>query len=448
MKSKQIFTDKNHTETALEIFPSEKVSRANTLHIGETANEQFTGFGVALTGASCYNLSLMDADERTRLLKSIYSDEGLDLSVGRLSIGASDYSAELYSYNDVAFDTKLEHFSIERDETYIIPMIQEILKIKPNLYLFASPWSPPGWMKTGESMCGGYMREQYVDCYADYIIKFIEAYAEHGIKISAITPQNESNAQQSGQMPACIWHPEIEAKFVTTLKRKLQEEQLDVQIWLFDHNFADVDRPLWQLKNCEGVDDACDAVAFHYYSGTIEETLKLKRAFPKKALHFTEGGPRLLDNYDCDWCKWGIMIAKALNCGYKSFTGWNLMLNETGGPNIGPFWCGGLVTRNTETGDLTYSGQYKAFRHIAKYIKPHSKLYPVSVDETYGTEIFAYPKYAKPIEGVFVDNGDGKNILLFINPNSEKKQTQMYLNNIWWYIELMPDSISTIIIED
>lgn len=447
MKAKQILTDKNHNLTELEVFPSLNVSRANTLNIEDNENKGFLGFGVAITGSSCYNLSIMEKNERTELLKKIYSSNGIELSVGRLSIGASDYSAEVYSYDDVPFDTSLKHFSIEKDQRYIIPMIKEILKIKPDLYLFASPWSPPGWMKTGENICGGYMREEYIDCYADYIIKYLKAYRENGINISAITPQNEPNTQEGGRMPACIWHPEIEAAFIKILRKKLDEEGLDVRIWMYDHNFADAERVKWILDKCDGTAKACHGLAFHYYSGTIEETLKLKRAYPEKELHFTEAGPRLYDHYDTDWCKWGIMISKAIKCGYSSFTGWNLLLNEMGGPNVGPFLCGGLVTRNTNDGALSYSGQYKAFCHISEYISKNSGLYPISVGEEYSQEMSSFPKANNNIEGFAIDNHDGKSILVLINPNNDKRRIQFYLKNTWWYSELTPESISTIIIE-
>lgn len=100
----------------------------------------------------------MPAEARTAVLKSIYTKEGLGLSVERLSVGSSDYSAELYSYDNVDGDVSLEHFSIDRDKKHIIPMIKKILNVNPDLYLYASPWSPPAWMKTGGSLCGGYMR--------------------------------------------------------------------------------------------------------------------------------------------------------------------------------------------------------------------------------------------------------------------------------------------------
>lgn len=450
MSAKITFTDQTHSHSEREIFTSQYVPGAVTLQISSQSYNGFGGFGVAITPSSCYELSLMNPSERKELLNQIYSKNGLGLSVGRICVGSSDYSPEIYSYDDHPFDTSLEHFSVERDETYIIPMIKEILEINPDIYLFASPWSPPGWMKTGGSLCGGYMREQYLDCYADYIIKFIKAYAEHGIKISAITPQNETNTQQSGRMPACIWHPETEARFIKVLRQKLQAENLDVKIWMYDHSFIDTQRVLWSLENCEGLSEDCDGVAFHYYEGTIEQTKAVREAFPHIELHFTEGGPRLTDHYDSDWCKWGLMIIKALKAGYRSFTGWNLMLDETGGPNVGPFLgiCGGLVTRDSRNGELTYSGQYKAFSHIVPYITPCSYIYPISTSDAYNLNMSKYPKQPREIEGVLIDNQDGKKIVVLVNPNDYSLQTQIEIDGKLWYAELYADSIFTITIEE
>lgn len=190
----------------------------------------------------------MSEENRDKLLCDIYGIDGLNLSVGRLSIGSSDYSADVYSYCDKENDIELESFSIERDKEYIIPMIKEILKHNPNMKLFASPWSPPGWMKTEGSMCGGYMKWEYIDCYADYIIKYLQAYKEEGIEISAITPQNEPETQQVGHMPACIWHPDFEVKFVEVLRKKMTALGMDTEIWLFDHNFSNWILCLLSLK--------------------------------------------------------------------------------------------------------------------------------------------------------------------------------------------------------
>lgn len=444
----QYFTDNTHSISKKEIFPSMYMAGARRLTASEKETTDFLGFGVAITPSSCYELNLMEASERRALLEHVYGKSGLNLSVGRICIASSDYSPELYSYDDVAFDEKLEHFSVERDEKYVIPMIKEILEVNPDIYLFASPWSPPYWMKTGECMCGGYMRDKYVDCYADYIIKFIEEYAKRGIKISAVTPQNEPNTQQSGQMPACIWHPETEAKFIGSLRKKLNDKNMDVKIWMFDHNFNDTERVLWALDNCEGLKDDCEGVAFHYYSGAVEETKKVLEKYPQLKLHFTEGGPRLDNNYDSDWCKWGLQIVRALKTGYSSFTGWNLMLDEMGSPNIGPFlsMCGGLVTRDGQSGELSYSGQYKAFSHIAPYITRESKISYICDCEYFGLSLPKYPKFEKLIEGVVIKNKENT-VIILINPNEKGAQVQFESNGKLWYSELREDSISTIIIE-
>ncbi|MBP3370662.1 MAG: hypothetical protein J6L85_07910 [Clostridia bacterium] len=410
------------------------------------ANSGFLGFGVAITGSSCYNLARMEKQARRELIESIYGKNGLGLSVARLSIGSSDYSAELYTYDDVEGDERLEHFSVARDEEYIIPMIKEILEVNPELYIYASPWSPPGWMKTGGSACGGHMRERFVEVYADYFVKYIKAYAEHGITVRAVTPQNEPETQQFGYMPACIWNPDTEAAFVSALRKRLNANGLsNVEIWINDHSFAYCDKVDWQLSQYPALKGESGGVAFHYYDGNIEQTEYLINKYGVR-LHFTEGGPRLYDHYDNDWCKWGIMMCKVLNSRYLSFTGWNLMLDETGGPNVGPFFCGGLVTRNRLTGELSYSGQYKAFEHFTKFISRESRISPISFEKN-GYGMFSYPKDQKPLVGTLVENPDSSAALMLINPNSDKAQVQYFYAGKWWYIELLPDTLATVCFE-
>lgn len=448
MKITQYLTTNGLTFQKRPIFPAVYMPAALTLTEGKAPiSEDFLGFGVAITGSSCINLSLMEPTERRAFLESIYSKKGLGLSVGRLSVGASDYSAELYSYDDVESDVELKHFSIDRDRAYVIPMIKEILAINPDIYLFSSPWSPPAWMKTGNALCGGFMRDEYVECYADYYIRFLQEYEKCGIHISAITPQNETETQQEGKMPACIWHPETESKFIKILRRKLDEHGMNVKIWMFDHNFSAADyRVRWSLDHCEGLKDACDGVAFHYYGGAIERTAALQAAYPELRMHFTEGGPRLYDNYGTDWCKWSIMISKVLNNGFGSFTGWNLMLDETGGPNVGPFFCGGLVTRNSQTGELTYSGQYRALEHIAKFMERNAKVFPLSISNNYA-DMSTYPKAKIPLQASMIKNSDGTHVYLLVNPDSQKKQVQFVIGDTFYYAEMLPDTVSTIVVE-
>lgn len=411
------------------------------------SNESFGGFGVALTGSSCYELSTMSDELRREFLDDIYGKDGLNLSVGRISIGSCDYSTNVYSYCDTKDDTSLETFSLGQDNDFIIPMIKEAMRHNPDLKFFASPWSPPGWMKTSGNMYHGYMRREYIDCYADYFIKFLEGYKENGIPIYAVTPQNEPEVQQDGLSVACIWHPDIEAEFVHSLRKKLDEKGMDTEIWLYDHNFVGWERIVEQIKAAPELMKESGVLAFHYYAGYSEMVNNIKKVFPEIRWNFTEGGPRLYDHYDNDWCKWSIAMAKALSEGCDTFTGWNLLLDENGAPNVGPFGCGGLATLDSQTHELTYSGQYRAFKHFSHFIKRGAKIYPVTFEFDSDVCLFSYPSNRKKIVGVKAVNPDGSEILELINPNPSKTQSQYFRDGKWWYIELQPNTAATVVFD-
>lgn len=404
------------------------------------------GFGVALTGASCYMLAQMEKGERRKLLESIYGKDGLNLSVARLAIGSCDYSAEIYTYDDCPGDTELKHFSIERDRDYILPMIKEILEIRPDLYIFASPWSPPGWMKTGGFICGGYMRTKYIDVFADYVIKYLKAYDAEGIHISAVTPQNEPDVDQYGKFPACIWNPDQEAQYIFSLSEKLKKENMDVDIWFHDHNFNGWRRVNWMLEEYPKLTECCSSAAFHYYNGCIEMIDRIKKEHPEIRFQFTEGGPRLKDCFDTDWCKWSAMMVKALNHGCETFTGWNLMLDEEGRPNVGHCYCAGLVKMNRSTKELSYSGQYRAFSHLAHFTQNGAKIYR-SAPSNEGWEMGAFRDMKFETVSCVAQNPDGSRIIHVVNPNDEKHQYQYFYEGKWWYFDVMENSVATVVFE-
>lgn len=420
---------------------------AQHIIIDKTPSNVCKGFGVALTGASCYELARMEPAARKKLLTDIYGKDGLNLSVARLAIGSCDYSAEIYTYDDVPGDIELKHFSIERDRAYILPMIKEILEIRPDLKIFASPWSPPGWMKTGGFICGGYMRTKYIDVFADYIIKYLEAYEKEGIHISALTPQNEPDVDQYGKFPACIWNPDQEAKYIFTLSDKLKAKGMDVDIWFHDHNFNGWRRVNWMLEEYPKLTECCSSAAFHYYNGCIEMIDRIKEEHPEIRFQFTEGGPRLKDCFADDWCKWGTMMAKALNHGCETFTGWNLMLDEEGRPNVGHCYCAGLVTLNSVTEELSYSGQYRAFNHFAHFIQNGAEIYRSRVAND-GWEVFDFRNMQFETTSCAAKNPDGSLVVQVINPNSEKRQCQIFYDNSWWYFDVMENSVSTVVFRD
>lgn len=447
MKAVLYTTNSEVTFRKRELRPcGDCMTRANRLTVGEKPlPEPMVGFGVAVTGSSAYVLDKMPENSRREYLNDIYTKDGLNCSVGRISVGSSDYSPDLYTYDDVPGDTKLEHFSVERDEEFIIPMIREILNIKPDLFLFSSPWSPPGWMKTGGSMCGGFMREEFINIYADYYVKFIKEYEKRGIKIGALTPQNECETTQDGKSVACVWHPDTEAKFVLKLRKKLEEAGLSPEIWLYDHNFSGVERLIWMFREYPELLGASGAVGWHYYGGGAEELSRLTELFPEVKMHFTEGGPRRFDHYDSDWCKWGTMMASAVNAGCRSFTGWNLLLDETGGPNVGPFDCGGLATYNTATGELSYSGQYRALKHFSGLVMPGALVLPTAVTAIDYVNMFSYPNVTKQLVTCAFKNPDGSLVLQIVNPNNSRRQMRFEYSGKKWYFELLANSVTSVV---
>ncbi|MGA7907095.1 MAG: twin-arginine translocation signal domain-containing protein, partial [Candidatus Sulfotelmatobacter sp.] len=212
--------------------------------------QEILGFGAAFTDAACYMFNQLSAPARDQLFHELFHSSEMNLSVCRTCIGASDYSTKLYSYDEGDPDPDLKRFSIEHDRAYILPMLREARKANPDLFLFSSPWSPPGWMKSGGSMLGGSMRRKYFEPYADYFLKFLQAYSAEGVPVQAVTVQNEVDTDQDGRMPACIWPQEYEIAFVGEhLGPLLKENDVATKIWILDHNYNLWGRAIAELDN-------------------------------------------------------------------------------------------------------------------------------------------------------------------------------------------------------
>jgi glucosylceramidase len=368
------------------------------------------GFGGAFTDASCYLLSRMEPARRTALLEELFGRDGLQLSVGRTCMGSSDYSRSAYSYDDSTVpDLALKDFSIEHDRGYILPVLREAVHAQPDLFLFSTPWSPPGWMKAGGSLLGGSMRKQFFPCYAQYFVKFLEAYKGEGVSIRAVTTQNEVDTDQDGKMPATLWGQEYEVGFIKEfLGPALRNANLDTKIWLLDHNYN-----LWgrvvDMMSDPDVLRYVDGVAWHGYVGQPEAMTRVHNSFPAQNAYWTEGGPFYTDaDYTTDWAKWSGAYAQILKNWARCIVGWNLLLDEKGGPNISPFTCGGVVTLDSKTQKLTRSGQYWAFAHYSKAVRRGARVIASVADGT-------------GIEHVAFANPDGGFVLVLTNPGDERK---------------------------
>jgi glucosylceramidase len=310
-------------------------------------------------------------------------------------------------------------------------MLREARKVNPQLFLFSSPWSPPGWMKAGGSMLGGSMRQPNYAAYAQYFLKFLQSYAAEGVPIQAVTVQNEVDTDQDARMPACLWAQEYEIGFVKNhLGPVLQKSGMATQIWILDHNYNLWGRAVDELEDPD-LRKFCNSVAFHGYVGTPEMMSRVRDAFPQVQLYWTEGGPDYTAaDYASDWANWGRTYTQVLRNWCRGITGWNLALDEKGRPNIGPFTCGGLVTVDSKTKEISRSGQYWAFAHFSRNVQRGARRF-----ESMGT--------LAGVEHVGFQNPDGRKVLILTNL-SDAKSITLKLANQSARVSLAANSISTL----
>ena len=408
------------------------------------------GFGAAFTDAACYTLSRLSDNDRANLLHTMFGQDQHALSMGRIPIGASDYSTAAYSYDDGAADPELKRFSIDHDRDYILPTLRAALGANPDLFLFASPWSPPGWMKYSNSMLGGNIRPENIPTYARYLQKFVDGYAAAGVKVRAVTPQNEIDADQGGRMPACPWPEEDEERLVAELGPLL--EASGTKIWTLDHNYNLWGRVLDQLSRPR-LRKYVNTVAWHGYVGTPEMMLNVKQKFPDVEMHWTEGGddytfPDFLTN----WSKWGATFSGILANGPQSITTWNVALDERGRPNIGPFNCGGLVQVHSTTKEITLTGLYWALAHYARAFRRGAVIVashdangdlPAVNSAQIGQTAAANLAAPSRVFHTAAKNADGSMVLVLVNPG-DARDVSVACAGQTAKIALTADSITTL----
>jgi glucosylceramidase len=371
------FRDRRHTKgEPLAWKPVTQIAAdAIVINPGE-ARQQMLGFGAALTDAACFVLSRLSESERQALMQELFAPSELALSVCRTCIGSSDYSRTVYSFDESAEpDPELKKFSIDHDREYILPVLSQARRINPELFLFSSPWSPPGWMKSNGSMLGGAMRKHNFEPYARYFLRFLNDYKAAGAPIDAVTVQNEVDTDQDGRMPACLWGQEYEIEFVKSyLGPLLHREGVDTKIWVLDHNYNLWGRAMGELSDA-GVYEYVDGIAWHGYAGDATAMTRVHDAFPQKNAYWTEGGSDFnAPDYQTDWAKWAQNFNTIVSNWSRSITAWNVALDENGKPNVGPFSCGGLVTIDNATHKVTRSGQYWAFAHFSRHVRRGAKV--------------------------------------------------------------------------
>ena len=249
--------------------------------------------------------------------------------------------------------------------------------------------------------------------------------------MQALTSQNEVDTDQDGRMPACLWGQEYEIQFVRDHLGPLFESSgQQTKIWILDHNYNLWGRVLDSLED-DKLRKYVNAVAWHGYYGTPDMMSKVHDAYPEAEMHWTEGGPDYTDpGYLTDWCKWGGTFSDVLNNWCRSITAWNLALDEHGRPNIGPFPCGGVVTINSQTKEITRSGQYWAFAHYSRIIRR-------------GARRFHSQSSAADLRHVALENPDGQQVLVVTN-TGPARTIELRLANMAASVPLKANSVTTL----
>ncbi|MBN2410270.1 glycoside hydrolase family 30 protein [candidate division KSB1 bacterium] len=333
------------------------------------------GFGGAFTDASAVNFAKLSKEKQQEFIKSCFDpDEGNGYTLCRTTIHSCDYSDEMYTYDDVEGDKELKHFSIDHDRKYRLPLIKQALAAAGGkMKIYASPWSPPPWMKTnGEMKHGGKLKPEYFQTWADYFVKYVKAYEQEGIPMWGLTVQNEPMAVQVWE--SCIFTAEEERDFVRDyLGPALEKNGLsDMKLMIWDHNRGIMYQRAEVVYDDPKASRYVWGLAFHYYVGDHFDNVRIVHdAFPDKKLIYTEAG------MGGDW-RTGVRVAKNmvldLNNWANGWTYWNILLDENRGPrHAGGLGGSSIVTVNTKTDELFFNPPFYYFGHFSRFIKPGAK---------------------------------------------------------------------------
>lgn len=347
--------------------------------------QTFLGIGGALTDASAEVFAKLSADKQKHLLTSYYDREkGIGYTLARTSIHSCDFSSASYTYVKEG-DKELKSFSIDHDKKFRIPLIKKaIVAAGGKLTLFASPWSPPAFMKSNKTMLrGGKLLPEFYQSWANYFVKFIKAYEAEGIPIWGITVQNEPMATQTWE--SCIFTAEEERDFLkfylgpTMHKAGLAEK--NIIVW--DHNRDLINHRVSTIYSDPEAARYAWGTGFHWYepwSGgapMYDNVKAVNESFPDKHLLFTEGTAETFDSTHYEYWpnaeKYGASMINDFNNGTVGWTDWNILLDERGGPNHVQNFCSAPVHADTRTGELIVTPSYYYIGHFSKFIRPGAK---------------------------------------------------------------------------
>ncbi|MCB0629423.1 MAG: glycoside hydrolase family 30 beta sandwich domain-containing protein [Saprospiraceae bacterium] len=377
-----------------------------------TSYQSIAGFGFCLTQGSAEVINGLGTTERAALLDELFGNNGLRISALRISIGASDLSNSTYTYDETPGDVNMANFSLAGpDLTHVVPLLQDILAIKSDLLILATPWTAPTWMKTNGTWIGGSLDPTYYDAYALYFVKYLQAMQGQGINIWAVTPQNEP--ENPNNEPSMLMNAGEQITFINDhLGPALQQAGLSTGIIAFDHNCDNTAYPIQVLNNSSYTGGA----AFHLYAGDISAMSTVRNATGKDVF-FTEQFTSSNGNFNGDfgWHMRNVVIG-SMNNWSRSVFEWNLATDANYGPRTpgGCSECLGAITINSST-SFTRNVSYYIIGQIGKFVTPdarridlvssNSSIHSTAFRNTDGSIVLLAYNDGQQAEEIYVTNG-------------------------------------------
>lgn len=425
----------------------------------------FKAWGTCFNECGWDALNLLPAEKQEEIVESLYSPNGdLKFTIGRVSIGANDYARDWYSCDEVSGDFQLKYFNIDRDKSTLIPFIKFAQKYKPDLTIWASPWSPPSWMKVNHYYSVRSNKEynemsplsdivlfedskeenekyfpkklavndyfvqdpRYLTAYANYFCRFISAYKEEGIPIDMIMYQNEAYSYTN--YPGCAWTPEGTIRFNSEyLAPALKKEHPEVRLYLGTINTNRFDL-IDQILSDRHLAESVQGVGFQWEGGQILPRIRAK--YPQFKYVQTES--------ECGWgsFNWAAaehtfgLINHYLGNGCEEYTFWNAILSDDGVSGWG--WKqNALIRVDSKQRTATYTPEYYAVKHYAHYVTPGSKLLSWKASGDNKKPVLVY------------QNPQGKYIVIAGNFQDQPQQLVVKLGKKYLNVTLDSHSLNT-----
>ncbi len=387
-------------DTDQRLSPSEKLKFEDYEHLSERqpivyVNDKVTfrtveGFGGAITDAAAETFYKMPEGKRKEVIEAYFdSEKGIGYNLARVNIAGCDFSSSSYSYVEDG-DTALKSFTIDHDLQYRIPMVKEARAAADDeVLMFASPWSPPAWMKTNKDVLhGGKLLDEYKQVWANHFVKFIDAYTKTGIPIWAISVQNEPLAVQTWE--SCVFSAGDEAEFIGKYLGPTIEKSpySTTKIIAWDHNRDLIHQRASMIMNTPEAAKYVWGFGFHWYETWTGGEMQFNNvrlvndSYPDKKIIFSEGCAERFDSTKIRSWHLGEFYANSMvndfNCGTVAWFDWNILLDEQGGPNHVGNFCFAPIHADTGTGELIYTNAYYYIGHFSKFIRRGAKRIGVS----------------------------------------------------------------------